>query len=173
MNLLGLEPMGPRWKAMRPFRTHSAVLIVAGIVYIAIGFTYLTAEPNPTRVAALKYALNWLDYQHWGYVFMFVGGLAILSSRWPPVSETWGYMVLTGQSSAWALFYGAGVVFGGTNHANLTGLLLWGLIGFMWWAISRLANPEVIKKLLGRIYQLQEENLALHDELNRIKTGKE
>lgn len=173
MKLLGLEPMGPRWTAVRPFRTHSAVLIVAGIVYISIGITYASADPDPARVHALRYVLYWLDYNAWGYVFMGVGALAIISSRWPPISETWGYMVLTGQSSAWGLAYGAGVLFGDTASTNLTGFLLWSLIGFMWWAISRLANPEVIKKLLGRIYQLQEENLALHDELRRYRAGRE
>lgn len=168
-----LKEAGPKWFGVRRVQTHSVVLMVAGLVYVAIGFTYLTADPTPSRVQSLKYALNWLSYNDWGYVFIIVGCLSILSSRWPPISETWGYFVLTGQSSAWALFYGAGVVFGNTPTSNLAGVLSWGLIGFMWWAISRLANPEVVKKLLARIVELQHENLALHDELHRIRENRE
>ncbi len=158
---------------MRPIRTHGLVLMVAGFVYIAIGFTYLTAEPTPARVEALKYALNWVDFNTWGYVWILVGLLSIISSRWPPVSETWGYTVLTGQAAAWGLFYGAGVIFADTPVSNLSGVLSWGLIGFMWWAISRLVNPEVLEHLMQRIYDLQTENLALHDEIHRLRENRE
>lgn len=168
-----VDELESRWRGVRPIQTHSVVLMVAGLVYVAIGFTYLTANPTPSRIQSLKYALNWLSYNDWGFVFILVGALSILSSRWPPVSETWGYFVLTGQSSAWALFYAAGVIFGNAPSSNLAAVLSWGLIGFMWWAISRLANPEIVKKLLGRILELQHENLALHDEIHRIRENRE
>lgn len=161
-----------RFWGIRPFERHSLVLMVAGFVYIAIGFTYLTAEPTPVRVHALQYALNWLSYNHWGVVFMLVGLMAIISSRWPPISETWGYVVLTGQSAAWALFYMAGVVFGDAANSGLTAVMSWGLIGFLWWAISGLVNPALVQKLMARITELQEENLELHAELQLLR-GKE
>lgn len=91
---------------------------------------------------ALRFALNWIEYNHWGYVWILVGLLSIVSSRWPPISETWGYTVLTGQSAAWALFYAAGIVFNDAPMSTLSGVLSWGLIGFMWWAISGLVNPR-------------------------------
>lgn len=162
-----------RWRGVRPFERHSLVLIVAGLVYIAIGITYLTAEPTPTRVNALQYALNWISYNHWGIVFMVVGASAIVSSRWPPISETWGYTLLTGQSAAWALFYLAGVIFGDAANSGVTAVMSWGLIGFMWWAISGLVNPETVKKLWARITELQEENLILHEEIARLRAKKE
>lgn len=164
-----LEESGPRWKGLRPVRVHSVVLTVAGVVYIAVGLTHLTTEPSPSRLQSLVYALNWLDYNNWGYVWILVGLMSIISSRWPPASETWGYTALTGQATAWALFYGAGVVFAGTPTSNLIGILAWGLLGFMWIMISRLVNPEVLKILLDRIQTLESENLALHDQLNRRK----
>lgn len=167
-----VEEIGPKWAGLRPIRVHSAVLTVAGTVYIAIGASYLTVEPTPVRSEGLKYALNWLNYNDWGYVWLFVGVLSFISSRWPPVSETWGYMLLTGQASAWSLFYFAGVVFGGTSTTNLRATLVWGLLGFMWWAISRLVNPEVMKLLLERIRALQAENLALHDEIHRLRENR-
>jgi len=158
---------------MRPIRTHSVVLVVAGLVYIAIGITYLTAEPTTDRLLALKYALNWLDYNDWGWVWILVGALSIVSSRWPPVSETWGYTVLTGQSAAWSLFYVTGVLFGNAPVSGVSGVLAWGLIGFMWWSISRLVNPEVLAILLERVRALQTENLALHDEVHRLRENRE
>lgn len=172
MNVV-VEDDGPRWLGLRPIRTHSLVLTVAGLVYIAIGITYLSAEPTPQRLQALKYALNFLNYNDWGYVWIFVGVLSIVSSRWPPVSETWGYMLLTGQGSAWSLFFAASIVFGEAPASNWTGVLSWGLLAFMWWAISRLVNPEVRLLLLDRILTLQTENLALHDEVHRLRADRD
>lgn len=163
------EPLDHNWMGVRPLRTHSMVLIVAGLVYIAIGVSYATATPSPDRLLGLQYALLWLDYNHWGYVWMLVGLLSIISSRWPPVSETWGYTALTGQSAAWALFYGSGVLFGGASNSNISGVLSWGLIAFMWWAISRLVNPEVLGKLLVQVRALQAENLVLQDQVRRLQ----
>lgn len=168
-----IDDPGPRWKGLRPVRVHSVVLSVAGFVYIMVGITYLTGEATPSRIAALIYALNWLEYQTWGWVWITVGILSIVSSRWPPVSETWGYTCLTGQAAAWALFYAAGVVFADTATSNLTGVLVWGLLGFMWIMISKLVNPEVLKLLLARIQELQSENLALHDEIHRLRNRRE
>lgn len=168
-----IEERGSNWAGLRPIRVHSVVLTVAGIVYIFIGLTYLNGEATPGRLQALVYALNWLEYKEWGYVWIFVGCLSIISSRWPPISETWGYTVLTGQATAWALFYAAGVVFAGTPTSNLSGVLSWGLIGFMWIMISKLVNPQVTIILLNRIRDLQAENLALHDEIHRLRNRQE
>lgn len=161
------------WKGVRPFLRHSLVLSVAGAVYVAIGVSYLKAKPTPTRVDSLYYALKVLDYNNWGYVFMLVGVLSVISSRWPPVSEKWGYFVLTGQSSAWALFYLVGIVFHGSSPSNFSGVLSWGLIGFMWWAISGLVNPNALTQLLNQILALQAENLALHREIDRLRNRKD
>lgn len=153
---------------IRPFLRHSLVLSVAGTVYIAIGISYLKAEPTESRVQALHFALKVLDYNNWGYVWIAIGILSIISSRWPPASETWGYMVLTGQASAWSLFYLVGIMFDGSPTANFSGVLSWGLVAFMWWAISGLVNPNALTKLLNQILALQTENLALHREIARL-----
>lgn len=163
------DPLDHNWMGIRPLRTHSMVLIVAGLVYIAIGITYLTATPTPVRLESLQYALLWMDYNHWGYAWMVVGILSIISSRWPPISETWGYTALTGQAAAWSLFYIAGVLFGGAPNTNISATLTWGLIAFMWWAISRLVNPEVLAKLLVQLRALQAENLVLQDQVRRLQ----
>lgn len=172
MNIAADVPAN-KWAGLRPIRVHSVVLTVAGFVYILVGITYLTGEATPERMRSLIYALVWLNYHDWGWVWIGVGIVSIISSRWPPFSETWGYMVLTGQASAWALFYGAGVLFAGNPTSNLTGVLVWGLLGFMWIMVSKLVNPQVLKILLNRIQTLQAENLALHDELHRVRERQE
>lgn len=132
------------WRGIRPWKRHSLVLLVAGAVYIAIGGGFIFPEPTPQRLIALQIALDWWSLNVWGYIFVFAGILSIISSRWPPVSEKWGYAVLTGLSSGWGAFYAAGVIFGDSSVSNLNGALSWGLLGFMWWAISGLTNPTVI-----------------------------
>lgn len=158
------------WRGVRSFERHGLVLMVAGLVYIGIGISYATAVPTPNRVAALHYAVNVIDYNHWGYVFVAIGILSIVSSRWPPVSETWGYQALTGQAVAWAGFYGAGVFFYDTPNSNLSAALTWGLIGFMWWAISGLVNPKTTRCLLFELDVLRKENAELRKALVDLKT---
>lgn len=130
-----------RFVGVRPWMRHSLVLMVAGIVYTTIGVSYILAEPNPSRERSLVVALDKLPFEAWGGIFIFCGALAVLSSRWPPVAETWGYMVLTGLSAGWSATYATGVIFKHTGWTNMSGALLWGLMGFMWWAVSGLVNP--------------------------------
>ena len=105
-----------------------------------------------------------MTYELWGFVFMTVGVLAIISSRWPPVSETWGYQALTGLSAGWAAFYLMGVLFHDSSPSNLSGFLSWGLIGFLWWAVSGLVNPKSLIHLLNENDLLREENARLKKE---------
>lgn len=132
------------WAGIRPWKRHSLALLVAGLMYVAIGFSYTTIEQTQSRSVIFQYALQWMSFQKWGIVFMIAGVLAIISARWPPVSETWGYTVLTGLSAGWAAFIAAGVIFGDSPFSNLSGVAPWGLIAFMWWVISGLVNPAEI-----------------------------
>lgn len=134
----------PAWLGLRPWRRHSLVLLVTGLVYVFIGFAYVYTDPRRSRDVALQIALDWWSLDVWGWIFVFSGLLAILSSRWPPFSETWGYFVLTGLSAGWSGFYVTGVIFGDSPVGNLTGGLTWGLVAFLWWAISGLVNPTTV-----------------------------
>lgn len=131
-----------RYVGVRPWKRHSLVLMVAGLCYIAIGASYIWTEATPSRNVALKLSLSWFPIQFWGCVFIIAGLMAVISSRWPPVAETWGYMVLTGLSAGWGGTYALGVIFLHSPPQNLSGAILWGLLGFMWWGISGLLNPE-------------------------------
>lgn len=134
-----------KWKALKPWRRHSLVLIVAGMAYVFIGLSYIYAEPSPTRTVALQYALNWFSLGGWGVWFAITGVITMVSSRWPPVSRTWGYTMLTGISCAWGLFYLAGIVFGDSPFTNISGAIVWSVFGFLWWAISGLVDPTDLK----------------------------
>lgn len=134
------------WKGIRPWERHSLVLMVAGFVYIAIGLSYVLTTPTPTREIALHYALQVASLETWGLVFIVAGLLAILSSRWPPFAETWGYIVLTGLSAGWAAWYLVNILLYESPVANLSAVLQWGLTAFLWWAISGLINPNAIKR---------------------------
>lgn len=138
-----IVPVHP-WKGVRPWQRHSLVLMVAGFVFVGIGISYIYTVPTPSRNEALQVALSWWSFQAWGWHFITAGVLAIISSRWPPISKTWGYMVMSSLSAAWAGFYFTGVVFEGAPVSNLSGTLSWGLIAFLWWAISGLINPNDI-----------------------------
>lgn len=127
---------------VRPWRRHSLILLVAGMVYVSIGLTYIFAVPTPGRKVALSIALAWFPIEYWGSIFVIVGFLAIFSSRWPPVAETWGYAVLSGLSAGWGATYLAGIAFKHSPTSNLSIALLWCLLAFLWIAISGLVNPD-------------------------------
>lgn len=127
---------------LRPWKRHSTILMVVGILYALIGFAYFSAPPNKTRDQTLVVVLQIAPIQFWGGVFFFAGILVSVSSRWPPFAETWGYMVLTGLSAGWAATYLLGFLFLKAPAAGITGGLLWSLLAFMWWAISGLLNPD-------------------------------
>lgn len=134
----------PEWLALRPWQRHSLVLTVAGIVYIAIGWVYLAVPLTLDRRDGLKLALEW-SHGHirpWGVVWVIVGLLAIISTRWPPASKTWGYSVLSALAAMWSGFYLVAVTFLHVPHAGYSGALVWGLVAFLWWAISGLVNPD-------------------------------
>lgn len=133
------HPQDYRWFALRPFRRHSLVLVVAGSMYIAIGVSILTSTPT-CRAAALRVPLTWAPPVVWSTMFIVVGILAVLSSRWPPASEKWGYSVLSGLSALWATFYAWGLF--SLGSAALPGLEVWSLVTFLWWAIAGLVNAH-------------------------------
>lgn len=131
-----------RFWGLRPWKRHSTILMVVGILYAVIGIQYIIAAPNPVRERSLVAILQFAPIQFWGAVFLFAGILTSISSRWPPFAETWGYMMLTGLSSAWAASYGIGMMFYHAPATNVSGVLVWSLLGFMWWAVSGLLNPD-------------------------------
>ena len=130
------------WWGLRPWKRHSLILMVGGILYALIGYFYVHSPPSSNREISLKIILQVAPIQVWGSIFILSGLLSMISSRWPPFSETWGYMVLTGMSSGWAATYLLGVLFFHSPSANLSQVLVWGIMAFMWWGISGLTNPD-------------------------------
>jgi hypothetical protein len=127
---------------LRPWKRHGKILTGAGIVYALIGIAYIAGRNNRNRQMSLEILLKVAPMPFWGGLFIFAGVLAIISSRWPRFSDTWGYVVLTSLSVGWGMAYLMGVVFLGSPWSNISGFLLWSLFGFLWWGISGLANPH-------------------------------
>ena len=138
------ESLKRRYWGTRPWTRHSLVLMVAGLVYLAIGVAYFNAVVPPDREVAIQAGLEITSIRGWGIIFMLCGLCSIISSKWPPISEKWGYTVLTGLSAAWAAVYGLSIIFKHSPITNVTTFLLWNLVAFMWWAISGLLNPAAV-----------------------------
>lgn len=131
------------WLTFRPWQRHSLVLMVGGLVYVGLGITFLTmGDLSERREAALVIALNMWSINTWGFHFIFAGSLSVLSSRWPSFSDSWGYAVLCGLAAAWSGIYILGCLVGDAPYSNLVYGLVWGLVAFLWWAISGLVNPD-------------------------------
>jgi hypothetical protein len=131
-----------RYWGLRPWKRHSLILAVAGFLYALVGLTYALYKPTPGRKQSLSFLLDVAPAQFWGGLFICSGALTMISSIWPPFAETWGYMILTGLSAGWSAVYLMGVLFFGSQLTNITQVILWGTLAFMWWAISGLLNPD-------------------------------
>lgn len=128
--------------ALRPWERHSLVLAVLGAVYVLIGWTHILAPATPSREASLFLAERLMPLTAWGIVWIFVGCLGIVSSRWPPASETWGYTTMSALAALWGSFYLLGVILLDAPGQSFSGALGWYMVAFLWWAISGLHNPE-------------------------------
>lgn len=139
-----------RFVGVRPWTRHSLVLLIAGLVYVCIGLVYIRTPTGSPTWTALVSAREWLSLDAWAIIWIIVGCLSMISSKWPPVAEKWGYMALTGLAAAWGTFYFLGVIFGHNTIGSSAVGLVWWLIGFMWWSISGLVSPEEIKRQIAR-----------------------
>jgi hypothetical protein len=139
------DPEGVRTRrlwGLRPWKRHGLILLVAGCLYTFNGVQYIITDATPGREVALKVILQVAPMPFWGVVFIFAGLLSILSSRWPPLTETWGYIVLTSLSAGWGGTYLTGIVFLDSPSSNTSQVFVWGCLAFLWWAISGLLNPD-------------------------------
>lgn len=133
----------PRWWGLRPWKRHSTILTVVGFMFVLVGINYTFGNRVvPGRQIALEVILRIAPIQVWGCLFIAAGLLSMISAKWPPMAETWGYMVLTGLSAGWAASYLTSIIFFHAPATNLTQVLVWSCLAFMWWAISGLPNPE-------------------------------
>src|SRR5436190_21668610 len=105
------KPMKP-W-GFRRWTRHSLILTFAGLMYIGIGIGFLNAPPLVEQDPSLHVALIWVTVDQWGFIYIGCGVLAMISAIWPQFSDKWGYVLLTGLSSAWAAFYCLAVIFYG------------------------------------------------------------
>lgn len=141
-----LHPRNYKW-GLREWNRNSLVVLVAGLSYVAIGATYVGTSAEATRESALAPALLVMPLSSWGYVWIAVGILAMVSSRWPPASETWGYAALSGLASLWSGVYLFGVIDGASGQ-SISGFFVWALVAFLWWAIAGLIAPEDVASLV-------------------------
>lgn len=143
MDRLAKEKVKLYYLGVRPWTRHSLVLVVAGLVYVGIGLAFFRVpELTEKEYRTIEVALRFMPLHGWGMVFLGTGLSAILSARWPPTAEKWGYSALTGLSSGWAAVYALSYIFGDAPINNLTSTLVWSLMAFLWWAISGLLNPS-------------------------------
>lgn len=153
------HPRDYEWRRLRPFREHSQVLLGVGTLYVAYGSVLIWQAPTADRQRGLALGLALLPLWAWGVIFVVTGLLGILSSRWPPASETWGYAALSGMAWCWCAVYGVGMLltaladFTGWGaqvapYSAVSGFLIWLTIGFVWTRIAKLVNPADVHDIV-------------------------
>jgi hypothetical protein len=115
-------------------------------MYIAFGLSLIETKLTFSREEGLQIALQWFPIEVWGMLWIAVGAMAILSSRWPPALERWGYMSLTGFTAGWASIYLFGIIFGTAPWTNASFVIVWTMVAFVWWGVSGLVDPPLPKE---------------------------
>lgn len=130
-----------KWLALRPWGIRSRVLVLIGTIWAAIGIHYIVSPWTTDARAARALALFLVDsHVFWGALFLGIGVLACISSRWPPHQDTWGYVGLVGTSTFWACVNAAGA-FSTDLVKGATGALVWAALAYLLYSISLLAEP--------------------------------
>lgn len=130
-----------KWHHVKPWDRHGLILMTAGLAYILIGIAFLSSEVTQSREDNLRHVLRVMPYDVWCAAFVVVGIISIISSRWPSKPRTLGYATLTGWTSACAGFYIIGGLSEPMNTAYVAIGFVWGMMGFLWWAVSGLVCP--------------------------------
>lgn len=137
----GILAPSSKWNHIKPWNRHGLILLTAGFAYILIGIAFMLSEETPIRRENLRHMLSLMPFDWWCVGFVIVGVLSILSSRWPSKPRTLGYSALTGWTVLWSGLY----IFGGLSdplHWGYVAIGLgWGMLGFLWWAVSGLISP--------------------------------
>lgn len=130
------------WGLRKGWKRHDVILCVGGLLYALVGVYYMKTSAAASRGISLEILLRIAPMSFWGGCFVAAGVVGIISSRWPPFAETWGYVVFTSISAGWAGAYLTGMVFGDAPATNWISTFVWGLFAFLWWAVSGLLNPD-------------------------------
>lgn len=130
------------WGLRREWKRHDTILCVGGLMYILVGLYYVSTRSAQSRGASLEILLRVAPMTVWGGAFIMAGVLSLISSRWPPFAETWGYVVMTSLSTGWAAAHLMGMLFADAPYTNAISSIVWGAFGFLWWAVSGLLNPD-------------------------------
>jgi len=125
---------------------HSRILLGAGAIYIGIGVSFFYTPKIYAKAPSLKIPLEVLSLDGWGWVYIACGTVAVISG-FLNTKRPLGYMVLTAISTAWALFYIAGVIFEKAPKLTLITGLLFGMLGFVWIEVSGFISPEAVKQI--------------------------
>lgn len=123
-----------RWGTLRPWTQREVIPVLLGLIWVTIGTSYCLDPLSMKATHALVMPLSLMPIQGWGSAFVFVGILAIVSSRWPPHQDTWGYVVLAASSAWWACSYLVGFIFTGGN--GWTGFAVWFVLCALIWSVN-------------------------------------
>lgn len=137
-----MQQDGNRFLSLKPWTRHGGILLVAGIAYIIMGVVYSFHTPSESQAEALYFALNLMPLDWWGFGFIAAGTMALVSSRWPSWSKSWGYAVLTGWTAAWSAFYFAGATLTDAKVVYFGTASIWALQAFLMWGVSGLVSPS-------------------------------
>lgn len=130
---------------LKPFGVRGLVLSTLGVLWVLIGVSGLTVGLSPLSVLTIDYMLDELFFLNTVTVsaaWIATGIMGIITSRWPPYQDSWGFFFLAPMPMFWALLHLVGAIF----HGPILGVLVtvvYAVMCVLLWGISKLEDPSM------------------------------
>lgn len=125
-----------------------AFLILFGVVYLLLGFSYATTPVTPVMRTTLKLALNVAPLWVYGLMWLAAGTVAVISGAFlSPVRDAAGFVCAVIAPTLWAAVYLAAWVDHDAPRMWVAAALYAAVAGAVS-VVSGMANPAVLDKVV-------------------------
>ena len=116
-------------KAARSIGHRGAFLILFGVVYLLLGYSYLSVQVTPVVKHALHLALSIAPLDVYAWAWIISGALCVLAGVLSPRRKPLGFAVAMLMPALWSIVFAAGWVNGDTPRGWTTAIVFAALAG--------------------------------------------
>lgn len=128
-----------------------AFLILFGVIYLLLGFSYVATPETPAVRVALKLALRVAPLWAYGLMWLVAGAVAVISGVFlSPARDATGFMCAVIAPTLWAFVYLAAWVDHDTSRAWVSAAVF-AAIGGAVSVVSGMANPVVVDTMVASV----------------------
>lgn len=117
-----------------------------GIIYLAIGLTYVFVEPGPVLRHSMAWMPEWSSLQVCGIAWAAAGLVAMVFAFTPIPVDRFGFMALSAWSAAWSIAWALSWVLG-YNPRGFVSVLIFAVLTRAVMIVAGMRNPVARREL--------------------------